>query len=68
MTHVSLLIAQRNTSHQVATQLATVRDVLQRLGGPFELLVIDDASSPQQLPPLTEQLAAIPQMQSILSG
>ena len=63
MPHVSLLIAQRNAASLVAAQVPVVCRALQQLTGDYELLVVDDASSPEQLSPLTELLGEVPQMQ-----
>lgn len=63
MTRVSLLIAQRNAGSLVAGQVPAACRALHRLTGDYEVLVVDDASSPENFALLTDLLGTVPSLQ-----
>jgi glycosyltransferase involved in cell wall biosynthesis len=63
MTRVSLLIAQRNAGSLVTEQVPAACRALHRLTGDFEVLVVDDASSPEDFASLTDLLGTVPNLQ-----
>ena len=63
MTRVSLLIAQRNAASLVAGQVPAACRALHRLTASYEVIVVDDASIPDNFALLADALQSVPQLQ-----